>query len=1551
MRARQGRSTGLAIFLIGLLVVSYGLPVAANAANSKSTTVWSGTVLLPDGYLVGAQDILIIQEGTTIRLGSDESLTIDGRVMIEGTQNDPVILESILGKHDGIRFNQSSQGLGSSIENLTITDAEFGITIYGSNPQLTDVTVENADRVAVDLFDGATPTINNLEINGGGQDVHGTSNSWRYGIGLSVGANSAPTLDGLIADGLITRAVNYWGNSGGLLSNLEISNISGATLAVGTGIWVEDSRPLITDVNIQRSDNGVFVRHITDGWVTRPTFQRVVIEDSMYRGVLVEQYNHSQFSNLPANAVFEDLTIRGTGGVNAKTSGLAFSAFEVNTSGVIVDNALIEDNPVVGFKGYLIGSSTIINGLEINNNGKPLTNTPINDRAGLFLRSVNWAPIINDLVVTNSTGPGILLWKGGAMGQDWWTSDNGGNGADFREFHPQVTILRSLDNAGHGVSVRDSSNVELSHVLTSGNGIASSQPENGAGIFFDEANDVMSGGKNVSCFTCISNGDQYGIVARDSVDLQLLAVEVNDPLSGPALDIDNSGLSRDGLVIIDDMRINLNQSSYAIQLQDVNAEIHGLDLSGDNRGVYWSAGDSITSYLSTSIISGNDGSCFDIVDHSELLVNNLGLACATGSKPTVESSFVNFTDSGFIPGTGHETTFHLESSSHVRWISSSPISDPTFTSSDNILDIMWFIEVHAVNQLLRHIPYAEVNLSFSSWEADYLSTLPYYGFDTLGPYVGSRWLPSQGWSTDNTVHLGCDYDGVHNDSTSMTLDDDLVAYCQLELTNQPPFIIWSTPEDEAEYPSGSSVIFDARQSWDLDNDELTYTWISTLDGDLLSSCFGALPSGNNGSYLVANNPPETIDGCLSDGEQEVTLEICDSGNQCVSETRTIELFNRPPSLSVSTSPGISSWGIMQLGRTANATISLEGSSDPEGDQLTCWIETNYGFSTATDQGCPMIFDINFPGAPTQFTLTIYLSDGNNPDVTWSFNVNLFNEIPEPEFDVLRAGETSDNLVILDGSMVFDPEGDEVRFEFWSDLDGLLISGVTPDDEIEWRGWLTKGSHTITMYTSDDRPGHVSTWNSVTEQVSVNNSAPISVFAQPADQILTDSSEVVRFDATGSGDWDLACGDLPNNGSGFVCSPTATSSKDLVSIVWTSDRLLEPIGSGWVIDSRLPKGYHTVTLTIDDGSSDVATSSIVVRVEESAPVLILDSPIPEVEVYSNAPVLFDFRQSFDPDGDEFTVTVTSDLLAEPILQDKTNEYWYNDYLPAGEHRLTFELRDLTDRVRTHTQTLFVMQTGPVAIIDGLLDGQYIPPGSTITLDGSQSFDYDDDIVLYQWTTGDGQTIGTREIMEVEFSPGSIRIDLLVKDSRGASSTTSVNLTIGASSPILSQMMIVPNQIELDNPTPMKITVNLEDADGTTQSVTGVMKISGSELNLIFQDDGTRGDDVAGDGIWTYVGTWLIEEEGWVNVEVWAIDGEFTSPALIETISVEESQTTSFVSWIAGSGLPYLVVVVVALILLGMVYQKNRNEAIRRDLEMIESWSTFDPRELDDEFDGN
>ena len=333
----HGRQDGrmAVITIVVLLLTSYApLAVSATSPETRSTTVWSGTVVLQNGYTVESGEILVVQSGTTIQLGDDERIVVAGRMNVQGTSADPVLLESIIGNHHGIEFNSSSSGLGSKIENLTITQAEWGVTIYDSDPTLNNLKVINADRVAVDLFDGASPRINDLVIDGGGQDLHGVSTSWRYGIGLSVGAYSAPIVDGVIADGLITRGVNYWGNSGGLITDLQISNISGATLSVAAGIWVEDSIPLISDSTVIRCDNGIFVRHITTGWTTRPNYVGTTVEDSQYRGVMVEQYNHSQFSNVPYNAIFTELEVRGTGGPGAKTPGIAYAAFEVNTSGV-----------------------------------------------------------------------------------------------------------------------------------------------------------------------------------------------------------------------------------------------------------------------------------------------------------------------------------------------------------------------------------------------------------------------------------------------------------------------------------------------------------------------------------------------------------------------------------------------------------------------------------------------------------------------------------------------------------------------------------------------------------------------------------------------------------------------------------------------------------------------------------------------------------------------------------------------------------------------------------------------------------------------------------------------------------------------------------------------------------------------------------------------------------------------------------------------------------------------------------------------------------------
>tara|TARA_B100000676_G_scaffold308007_2_gene367796 strand:+ start:2584 stop:7152 length:4569 start_codon:yes stop_codon:yes gene_type:complete len=1510
---------------------------AVSAGSPRSTTVWSGTVSLEDGYLVQSNQVLVVQAGTTILLGDGERIGVNGRITMDGTQSSPIVIESISGKHQGIVFNSTSNNKGSTLDNLTISDGEYGITVYGSDPEISNLLVNNADRVAIDLFDSASPILRDISIQGGGQDMHGSSTTWRYGIGISSGASSAPIVQGATIDDLVTRGLNLWYKSGGLWSDISITNVTGATLAAAAAIWVEDSIPLFTNLNVSNSDNGIIVRHISEGATTRPTFLDTKVENSQYRGVLIERLDHSNYSNLQTNAVFTGLEVRGTGGPDAKTPGLGIgAAFDVNTSGAKVEDAIIEDNAIIGFRAYTTDSSTSLTNVTIRNNGPE---SPLNDHdgAGLLFRSASWTTKgpaeVSGLIVENSTGSGVVMAKGGAIGSNWTIRDNAANGVSFVEFHPRVENLVSEDNIGNGVSVIDSSNVELSNVHTSGNAI---------GLHFQESNYVMSGGKNVSCHTCSSDGDQRGIVVRDSIDLQLISTTVAGTLSEPALDIDNSGNLFAGIVILDDIAIHSTSSNYSVILEGVDAEISGLDLSGDGGGMYWEARGSLPSRISNSVVWDSPSNCLDLVSHTELLADGVSLIC--DQLPEIDQSSVNFTSSSLANRSGSHSTFSLSNNSHLRWISSGDIMTPESSEEDVIADVMWFIDVHTINQNLLNIPLAEVNITFDEFESEVLATQPYEGMFDYGPFIGQRWTPLQGWSAQNVANIGCSYDGVHNDSEPMQIDGDKRVYCRLELSNQPPFILWENPLDDMEYSSESEIVFDARESWDLDFDLLTYSWTSSIDGDLGSAC--GSQSSNNSFFFANMNGSEP---CLSDGSHAITLEVCDSEGNCVNETRELELVNLPPVLTVGTSPSISSWGTLFLGQTANVTIHLQGTYDPEGGDLWCWATASYEADPDPDPenpSCPTEITRSFIGAPDDtFSASVKAWDGVNDVITWTFDVQLYNELPEPVMEISRNGQTSADWVSLTGFDTFDPEGDGIRFEFHSDIDGLLGSGTTPDLP-QWSGTLSKGTHSITMKASDTRDNHVNQWNTQSETLEVINSVPDAMISKPLSGTFTDSSELLSLESTGSGDWDLYCSDLPENGSGLLCNPAAATSSDLVSVIWESSLLAEPLGSGWDVLTRLPAGDHIITLTLDDGSGPVS-DQIEITVSESAPLLILDSPVPGAQVYSNLPILFDFRNSVDMDGDDFWVTVTSDLEGV-ILDSKTTEYWYNDYLSHGTHNLTFVLTDENGMERTHSQVITVLETGPVAVISGMDNGQYLPPGQEAVLSAMQSFDYDDDIVLYEWRV-DGQLVSDSATLNISFLPGPVRVDLLVKDSRGSTSVASVNLTVGSSAPEVFDLMVSVNKVEDGVPTLVTTTVRVQDDDGTTDIVRGELIAGGSSVAMYFYDDGTNGDSVEGDGIWTSRFSWLVSGGSWARVEVWAIDSELVSPGAVHTVPIVESDSGGLEDWVSSLGIPLLLITMASLTVAGISYRRMKMAEMAKDMQVIESWSSFDPRDMDEEFD--
>ena len=315
---------------------------------------------------------------------------------------------------------------------------------------------------------------------------------------------------------------------------------------------------------------------------------------------------------------------------------------------------------------------------------------------------------------------------------------------------------------------------------------------------------------------------------------------------------------------------------------------------------------------------------------------------------------------------------------------------------------------------------------------------------------------------------------------------------------------------------------------------------------------------------------------------------------------------------------------------------------------------------------------------------------------------------------------------------------------------------------------------------------------------------------------------------------------------------------------------------------------------------------------------------------------------------FKVSIFSDIMPEPILEDKTNEYWYNDYLPAGVHDLSFVLTDSTGRISNYSQQLTVFETGPTAGISDYSDGQYIPPGREITLNASASFDYDNDIILYQWSLGDGTEIGDKEEITVSLPPGLVQINLLVKDSRGESDISSINLIIGSSSPILYELSINPNNLKFGESNPIFVTVRLDDLDGTTQMVFCKFKAGAVEQEFELRDDGLGGDSVAGDNIWSLQTALLVNDGSIAQVEVWAIDGEVVSPILFGQLPIKSEENNNIISWFLSGGLPLLAFMITLFLAIGILYSLNRRKELAKDLEMIESWSTFDPRELDDEF---
>jgi hypothetical protein len=1543
----ERKQTLLAFGLLALLLLMSIAPIVQPFQEEQSegyevagraTTTWSGTVSLTSDYFVNVQDELLITSCTSVVLSPGIRIYVDGRLTVQGTSSCPIVLtsSSTTGDHEGIQFNASSYGRGSTINHMQIEDAIYGITIFGSNPILNNVTIFNPDRVGIDMFGSSSPVIRDLHVEQAGRNVP-FQNDWRYGIGLSVGDGSTPIVQGAYFTDHLLRGMNLWGGSGGIYRDVVMDNISGSVLGEAAGVWVEDSIPLFEDLTIDKSDTGIIVRHIDDSGNTRGVFRDVVISNSMYRGVYLDKNNHTNYTNYET-ADFTNLSVLGTGSSGSTTPGIAFAAIEINATGAWLENVLVDDSSSVGVRLFFVDSSTTLRNMTIRDAGEAGQGP---HSAGLSIQTSYFAAHLEDIEISGSPGPGIHSSSGGSLqGFDWNLHNNSEQGLFIDSATVVVDGITTSNNGFSGVHTFDARYIRLSNLSSVGDGALGGNEMDQAGLSYQKSNDLETTSGDVVCMDCrIESPQGHGVYVIDSVDLWLDNLSISDVDSSlPAMYVNNGGLTlgtQGGRFNL--LNANIEHEStteYALYIEQAAGNIDALTLIGNHSGVYWDANHNgnFPSTLSNTEFVGTE--CLKLVNHPDLggYGNTIGTDCS--GRIWIENSDVNLSNLADASGT-HIIDLDASSVMHLHQPSNVDLSVANIPSGATI-DVAWDVTVWVVNNRSNGVPNAFANVTFTQFEPSVEAFTSDVGQVLLSDFIGQRWTNS-GTSAINDVTVDCGYDSQSN-STTTSLDGDQVMYCRLELDNQPPFLNWSSPMDGDVFPSQGQVLFDAQESWDLDNDPLTLTWTSSLDG-VISIAQSTAP-------FVANDGLSGF--VLSDGIHDLTLEVCDNAGHCVSEIRTIELTNLAPELNVSFEPAITQWNELIMPQTGTVTINTTGTFDPEGDDFACII-TFGGYTRASPVWdnqwvCPeqlsYTFDHFSDEPPAIFFLNVFAWDQVGNNATYSVEVKLYNEMPSSSFTLERNGTASEDSIFFNGSSSMDPENNPISFEWWSSVDGSLMTGQGIEN-ISWNGYLSRGVHQIELRISDNRMDHGGQLSISSQLITVDNSAPKAVIDELDVFSELDSSVLIPFSANGSGDFDSACFTFPSEGDWHCAGDEPAAGSEFLQIDWSSDLdgRLTPENEDWLtFETRLSAGVHVITLTLSDGINDNVSTTRTLQVAESAPVLVLDSPVNGSQFASSDVIVVDARQSVDYDEDAFTMTVrTYDLSSStylPMLEDVSTSVVHDLQLDAGLQTIQIELTDSTGKNRVEFIELLIIPSDPVAVIVSPENLVSIEPGTSIVFEGASN-DADDDLVIREWrlhqTGVQTSVLSTQSTFTQTFSPGSHHVSLYVQDARGASSEQHINFTVRSSLPELVQTSLVLSQTEFvsDERVTLEVSVQLIDADGTTDDVRVdiVHNIQSWSFNL---------SDENGDGIWEGSLGFQPSGAGQPSFKVIATDGEGDSASvdvLYTPLKVVEADGSGFMSTgvlIASVGLVILVALLIAL-------QRRRQAAV--EMKMIDSWGVF------------
>ncbi|MBX2807567.1 MAG: fibro-slime domain-containing protein [Cellvibrionaceae bacterium] len=399
---------------------------------------------------------------------------------------------------------------------------------------------------------------------------------------------------------------------------------------------------------------------------------------------------------------------------------------------------------------------------------------------------------------------------------------------------------------------------------------------------------------------------------------------------------------------------------------------------------------------------------------------------------------------------------------------------------------------------------------------------------------------------------------------------------------------------------------------------------------------------------------------------------------------------------------------------ADVRLDAAASSDPDGDSLTY----QWTLAEKPEGSVAIVHDANSV-SPTivvdqqgVYRLSLIVNDGQVDSAPDTLVINATAE-------VINTAPTADagtdrhvllgSRVPLDGTASRDDENDALRYQ-WAVISptgidqGLFLEDATAASPTFVA--LAEGVYIVQLLVNDGELN--SAPDTVAVTVSLPNRAPVADAG--VDQVLS-IGQTVTLDGSGSSDAD---GD-PLTYQWTVISPEGASVSDPYAVM---PRL--------TIDAYTT---YVVQLVVNDGALDSPPDTVSLQVDNVKPIA---NAGPDQTVAVAATAVLDGSSSSDADGD--TLSYQWQMRAQPdgsvaALSDPQSITPSLTVDQRGRYVVQLIVSDGVQDSDADTVVIDTQNTAPVADAGDDISS-YL--GDTVSLDGSASYDADDDALSYQWS---------------------------------------------------------------------------------------------------------------------------------------------------------------------------------------------------------------------------